>query len=136
MSLARALMLGFISLACNESVLTGMSPQQLRALGVQAGKSVEYAPQPDYPLAARVRHLTGAGLFVMRVDVKTGRVADVSVFKGTGHPILDQAALRAFTHWRFKAGALKPIDANRPQLHLPLGKEHAILKIPCDFTIK
>jgi TonB family protein len=131
----RAFLTLLILFACTEAPVAALSPEQLRSVGIEVAKFVEYAPQPSYPSAALARHLTGAGLFVMRVDVKTGRVADVSVFKSTGHAILDQAALDAFTQWRFKPGTLRPIDAIAPQLHMSHGKEHAIIKIPCDFTI-
>jgi TonB family protein len=131
----RAFLIWFILFACTEAPVAAPSSEQLRSLGVEAGKSVEYAPQPSYPSAARARRLTGAGLFVMRINVKSGRVVDVSVARSTGHAVLDQAALHAFTRWRFKPGTLKPIDAVAPQLHMSHGKEHAIIKIPCDFTI-
>jgi TonB family protein len=125
-----------ILVASVQSLAGAPSPEQLRALGVEAGQSLQYSPKPDYPLAARARHITGAGIFVIRVHVKTGRVAEVRVGQSTGYTILDQAAVRAFSRWRFKPGALKPIGEIAPQRHDPFGKEDALLKIPCDFTLR
>ena len=53
-----------------------------------------YAPAPEYPLGARVRHWTGVGLFLcnLRPD---GTVASVKVLQSTGHEILDQAGIAA-----------------------------------------
>ena len=72
---------------------------------------------PDYPYAARDRHLEGSGLY--RLNIKPdGTVSSVTVLKSTGHILLDQAAIHAYRQWRFRPGAL-----------------HA-LKIPISFTMK
>ena len=62
-----------------------------------------YAPRPEYPLAARQRRWTGAGLFAcnLRPD---GTVASVVVIHSTGHDILDQAGISALRQWKFKPG--------------------------------
>jgi TonB family protein len=62
-----------------------------------------YAPSPEYPLAARQRRWTGAGLFAcnLRPD---GTVASAVVLQSTGHEMLDQAAISALLRWRFKQG--------------------------------
>jgi protein TonB len=66
-----------------------------------------YAPPPEYPIEARQRHLTGDGVIVVEVDQNTGYVTAAHVLKSTGHTILDNAALRAFSLWRFKPGTAK-----------------------------
>src|SRR5438034_7237844 len=60
-----------------------------------------YAKQPDYPVQARSQHLTGSGLFAVHIRAD-GSVARVEVLKSIGHTILDQAAIAAFRHWRFR----------------------------------
>ena len=60
-----------------------------------------YAPRPEYPLAARKRHWTGAGIFACNVR-PDGTVASVDVLRSTGHEMLDQAAITAFRQWRFQ----------------------------------
>jgi TonB family protein len=131
-----AVLLGLLAVvACSQTLAGVLSPEQLRAIGHEASQSLLYAPKPDYPLEARARRFTGAGMFIIRVHVKTGRVVEVRVARSTGHAILDQAALRAFSQWRFKPGALKPIGEISPERHDPFGKEDTLLKIPCDFTL-
>src|SRR5258708_6107076 len=61
-----------------------------------------YAPQPAYPSEARDRGITGNGVVIEKIDPRTGVVTSASILKSTGQEILDNAALRAFWHWRFK----------------------------------
>jgi TonB family protein len=58
--------------------------------------------RPDYPAEAQAQGLTGAGVFVVHVDPKSGRVSSIEVEKSTGHKILDNASIAAFTDLRFK----------------------------------
>jgi protein TonB len=57
---------------------------------------------PKYPLAARLRGMTGAGAFDVKVDPETGAVIDVSVFRSTGFAILDRSAVTAIKDWKFR----------------------------------
>ncbi len=59
---------------------------------------------PEYPYEARRAHLTGRGILIGEVDLKTGVVTSVRMEKSTGYRLLDQAALNAFRQWRFKPG--------------------------------
>lgn len=76
-----------------------------------------YAPPPQYPFAARARHVTGAGIFACNIRAD-GTVASVEVLKSTGHEVLDDAAVAALHRWKFKPG----------ELH--------VIKIPLAFTIR
>jgi TonB family protein len=67
---------------------------------------------PDYPRCARARHLTGSGVFRMRVD-KQGRVTTVTVLKSTGHKELDSLAVEALSRWRGRPGP-------KWDLHIPI----------------
>ncbi len=67
---------------------------------------VVYAPRPEYPLAARTRHWTGAGVFACNIR-SNGTVASVDVLRSTGHQMLDQAAITALGQWRFQPGDMK-----------------------------
>ncbi len=71
------------------------------SVGKQAKQRALYAPYPEYPLAARQRHWTGAGVFIchLRADET---VASVNVCRSTGHQMLDQAAAAARRRWRFQ----------------------------------
>jgi TonB family protein len=131
----RVFLLFVLPLVCGQQLLA-LSSEQLAAIGAQAAKSLQYGPKPDYPLEARALHLTGSGIFVIRVHVKTGRVAEVRVARSTGHAMLDSAGVRAFSQWRFKPGALQPIGVIAPSRHDPFGKEDALFKIPLTFTMR
>jgi TonB family protein len=140
MMLLRAFLCLLIAIIWAQKLAAAVSPEQMRALGIEAYRAAEYTPKPEYPVEARVGHFTGAGIFVIVVHVNTGRVAEVHVARSTGHAILDQAAVRAFRQWRFKPGGLKHIGEIAPWRNNPvakrLGKGDVILKIPCDFTLR
>jgi TonB family protein len=131
----RALLTSLIVIVCTTARADRFSLEQLNAIGQEATKFLVYAPKPDYPIDARARHITGSGIVVIRIHVKTGRVVEARVWRSTGHAILDQAAIRAFSQWRFKPGALKPIDEISPWRHDPFGKEDALLTIPVNFVM-
>jgi TonB family protein len=96
----------------------------------QLGKFATYKPPPEYPVQARARHLSGAGLFVVLVTSQTGIVKDVQIERSTGSPILDSAAISAFKQWRFKPGVLSPTKIF--QLDLP---ERSVIQ-PKDYPIR
>lgn len=62
--------------------------------------------RPDYPAEAQAQRLTGAGVFVLHVAPNSGRVSSIEVEKSTGHKILDNASIAAFTDLRFKPHAV------------------------------
>ena len=72
----------------------------------QAKHYALYAPRPEYPLAARTHHWTGAGIFACNIR-PDGTVASVDVLRSTGHEMLDQAAITALRQWRFQPGDMK-----------------------------
>ncbi|PPD48691.1 MAG: energy transducer TonB [Methylobacter sp.] len=60
-------------------------------------------PKPDYPRMARQRHWEGR--VVLRVYVTAdGRCGDLSVYRSSGHDVLDEAAVDAVRQWRFVPG--------------------------------
>jgi TonB family protein len=67
------------------------------------------APRPEYPYEARRQKITGEGIVAMTVDPVTGNVRTVSMAKGTGSPVLDNAALSGFRRWRFKPGTVSTV---------------------------
>jgi TonB family protein len=68
-----------------------------------------YAPRPAYPKDAQGRRPTGRGIVVMEIDKKTGLVKSAKMEKSTGNKLLDDAAIQAFSQWRFKPGNLSRI---------------------------
>lgn len=83
-----------------------------------------------------MRHEEGAGVFVFRVEIKTGRVKKVIVARCTGHIDLDAAALKAFQQWKFQPGAVASIKEIFPKSEDPLASEDGLVKVPIDFTIR
>jgi len=68
-----------------------------------------FAPKPEYPEYARKHHWTGIGWFVMHVDKRTGLVTSVEVTQSTGHKMLDEAVVSAFSRWKFEPDKVAPI---------------------------
>ena len=63
-------------------------------------------PEPEYPLEARQKRLTGRGLFNLKIRPKTYTVSTVTVVESTGHKLLDDAAIKAFLRWRGRPSSL------------------------------
>jgi TonB family protein len=63
-----------------------------------------YAPPPQIAAEARLKHLRGSGVFVFHLR-GDGTVSWVEILQSTGHAILDQACVQAFSRWRFARGA-------------------------------
>ena len=66
-----------------------------------------FTPLPKYPYQARLRCLTGSGLYRMHVKFDTGQVKFVETEKSTGHALLDQAAKETLLRWRFNPKTLR-----------------------------
>ena len=81
--------------------------------------------------------MTGDGLFLMRVQIRTGLVKDVRIAHSTGWSILDAAAIRALKQWRFRPGpaGLKPIKEQLPKLKDPYAAEDSFVKLPVHFKM-
>src|SRR6266513_705783 len=75
----------------------------------QAAQLSAYTPQPQYPLGARLNHLTCTGIFRLHVSLQSGRVNSLEVEQSTGHLVLDTAATSTLKAWRFKSQALQPL---------------------------
>jgi protein TonB len=84
-----------------ENKSTVIPPANL--IGVEVEKAqpdYAYNPQPDYPLLLRDQGV--GGVVWLRVWVEPdGSARNVSLLKGSGYRLLDEAALRAVRSWRF-----------------------------------
>jgi TonB family protein len=69
---------------------------------------VIYAPRPEYPYKARDHFSQGRGMFILRVR-PNGTAARVEIEDSTGAPLLDQAAIAAYSKWRFKPGRVTAV---------------------------
>lgn len=82
-----------------------------------------YAPEPRYPVLARRMGLEGRVL--LRVEVTAeGLARSVEVMAGSGHDILDKAALDAVREWRFQVRGLRD------------GAKMEALEVPIRFALK
>jgi TonB family protein len=102
----RKLLLAFAALLISTPLLSADAsevkiPSRKKALAT-------YAPKPQVPAEARLKHLSGAGIFVFHVR-PDGTVLRVETLRSTGHAILDKACVEAFSRWRFAAGSVKDI---------------------------
>jgi len=73
-------------------------------------RDVVWARAPSYPLRARSsdpaswsRNFKGDGLYRLNVDLKTGRVSQVTAIKSAG-ATLDRVSTAAFSRWIFAPG--------------------------------
>ena len=96
-------------------------------------ETATFSPFPGYPYEARKWHMTGTGLYLLRVDIKTGKVKRVTVARSTGHGILDRSAIFALERWRFQPGKLRPIRELRPDINDPNRDTDSILQLPVSF---
>jgi TonB family protein len=102
--------------------------------GAKKGGIAIHSPAPAYPAAARARRAKGVGVYMMRVEIKTGRVKGVGVVRSTGHADLDAAAMRTLSYWRFKPRVgLQPIKDLFPRAKDPLREEDALVQTPVTF---
>ena len=99
-----------------------------------AQRWVTRSSMPEYPLAAQAHHISGSGIFVLRVQIKSGRVKEVIVGRSTGHAVLDSAAVKTLREWRFKPGVLPSIKETLPKRQDPFATEDSFIKVPISFT--
>lgn len=100
----------------------------------QARRLVIFAPRPAYPESARTRGIQGSGSFKLIVRVKTGRIQRIVVFRSTGSPTLDAAAIKAFRQWRFKPRVLPSMRQLYPPTKEPAADEDACVLVPISFV--
>ena len=62
---------------------------------------------PKYPTDALRTRAEGSGIVLMEIDEKTGWVKSATMEKSTGNKLLDDAALQAFSQWRFRPGTIR-----------------------------
>jgi len=89
-----------------------------RSMAIVCGVGCRNNPKPAYPLAAQRRREEGLVILALRVT-RAGETDDVRVEQGSGHPLLDEAALEAVRQWRFtpaRAGSVA-IDS---QVEVPI----------------
>jgi TonB family protein len=110
-------------------------PYKARAAQPEGKAVAIYAPHPTYPLGARYRRSSGAGIFLLRTTMSTGRVTQVIVARSTGDRFLDAAAVKALHEWQFKPESLSYWNNKSLMLNPPLTKQETLIKVPVRFTL-
>jgi TonB family protein len=75
--------------------------------GVSEKQLLQYtvsSKRPQYLISARRARLSGAGIFILNIDKRSGAVTSVDIETSTGSKVLDGYATTAFSTWRFKPG--------------------------------
>jgi TonB family protein len=114
------------------AAIAGLSSVYILKAQNVTGKII-YAPRLQFPAEALKEHAWGSGIFLLRVQINTGRVEQVIVGKTTGNKALDDAAIKGFSQWRFAANALKPTKFTSVRLRPPLNGREAIVEVPVTF---
>ena len=114
--------LAMLTASVNAATDNAVDIDQVRALCISA-------PRPQYPYEARARGITGAGVFIIGVDLRSGNTTGYKIVRSTGSPILDNATLAALRFWRFKPGSVSRVripivfTMNKPAGAVPLVKQ-------------
>ena len=90
-------------------------------------------PQPEYPESARLRRATGSGFFILRVQITTGRVKEITTQRSTGDKALNTAAIETLRRWQFKPGVLPSIRHVDPETKDPSADEDSFIGVPVIF---
>ena len=77
----------------------GAGPGAFRGGRYSKPPTIIHHVDPDYPLAARARHIQGTVIVKASVD-KEGNVKSVTLIRG--NPALDEAAMKAVKKWRYQ----------------------------------
>ena len=118
------------------SVLIGSAAQSEPTESTLKPEWAVYTPDPAYPHVAWLNGWQGTGVFVMRIQIKSGLVKEVHVQRSTGHKDLDAAAISALKQWRFKPNVLPPITKILPHSTDRLAAEDSLARTPMTFVIR
>ena len=99
------LILSAISFASAQTAPSSLAPPQ----GGKPKALALYAPRPKYPKDTQGYYPAGSGIVLMEVDKETGLVKSARMEKTTGNKLLDDAALQAYSQWRFKPGSVSKV---------------------------
>jgi len=98
----RAQTLRLAVLTCYATGAFAISQDTLAGDGKKIATHVKF---PVIPPEAKAKHLSGSGVILVHVR-PDGTVERAEVARSSGHKILDDAALAAFSQWQFIAGRL------------------------------
>ncbi len=79
-----------------------------QVIKVQANPNYFQNPPPEYPELAKQMRQEGLVLLAVDVDREGGPIK-VEIKQSSGYRLLDQAAVRAVSHWKFQPGRMGDI---------------------------
>ena len=65
---------------------------------------------PEYPAKFAPYAWSGKGLFLLKINPRTGDVEEVKVLKTTSHVLLNEMAAKAFFQWKFQPGGATQVQ--------------------------
>ena len=65
---------------------------------------------PQYPAKFAPYAWSGKGVFLLKVNPRTGDVEEVKVLKTTGHVLLNEMSAKAFFQWKFQPGGATQVQ--------------------------
>jgi protein TonB len=78
-------------------------PAAKLSVQVKAKAKLDYIQNPPPPYPELARQMRQEGIVMLSVDVdRTGKPVRVEIIQSSGYHLLDQAALKAVSHWKFQ----------------------------------
>ena len=97
---------------------------------------VVHAPAPEYPANSVRYHSADTGIYLLRVQIRSGAVTQVLVGRSAGYTAFDAAAVKALLKWRFKPGAVPYRKITSVPMSPPQNKQETLVKVPVTFMLK
>jgi protein TonB len=97
------------------STAPGPEPADTQSPGI----TPTYTPEPEYPRMARRLGLEGKVLLHVLMALN-GIPEEVTVISSSGHPLLDKAAMRAISSWRFSVNLPAENIHEPPSIDIPI----------------
>lgn len=93
-----------------------------------------HAPTPELPVnPARFRD-AHTGVYLLRVQIKSGVVTQVLIGQSAGDTALDKPAVKALLTWRFKPGAVPYRKIKSVPMSPPQTKQETLVMVPVTFS--
>jgi TonB family protein len=97
---------------------------------------VVHAPAPAYPADVVHYHAADVGIYLLRVQIKSGAVTQVLIGRSAGDRAFDAAAVKTLLTWRFKPGAVPYRKITSIHMAPPQTDRETLVKVPVTFVLK
>jgi TonB family protein len=93
-----------------------------------------HAPTPELPVNPARFRSAHTGIYLLRVQIRSGAVTQVLIGQSAGDTALDRPAVKALLTWRFKPGAVPYRKITSVPMSPPQTKQETLVKVPVTFT--